>query len=181
MMNIIHAYMHRSPLYVKHWNLDCLSLCIWGHITWYVLSSNSPVTDVLSFKAGHFAYMWVTSSSCGGMRVGYMYSFPTNTKPKSDRIFSGLFCKRRITELCSCRVYWEWMGEKKVAVQVCVPTTWMGISHSVSFVSITCVLSVVFSSGSGFSFSCSSQNLICANGLWLCLSILNLDWLKMYV
>jgi hypothetical protein len=114
MMNIIHAYIHRSQLYVKHWNLDCLFVCIWGHITPYVLSSNSPIIDVLSFKAGHFACMWVTSSSCGGMRVGHMYSFPTNTKPKSDSIFSGLFRYRRMTELCSFSVYWEWIGEKKL-------------------------------------------------------------------
>lgn len=72
------------------------------------------------------------------------------------------------------------MGEK-IFVQVRVPITWTGISHSVSFVSITCVLVVVFSSGSFFSFSCSSQNPICANGLCLCLSISNLYGLKLHV
>ena len=35
----------------------------------------------------------------------HMYAFPTNTKPKSDSIFNGLFCYRRMMELHSCSVY----------------------------------------------------------------------------
>jgi hypothetical protein len=66
-----------------------------------------------------------------------LHSLPTNSEPKSDEIFGGLFGYHMFLECCNYSIFLDPVGEKKNLCPLpCAPTNRIAISRSVRFVDV---------------------------------------------